>query len=160
LPVIREHVHSLETSGGLGGPYRFSGPGDPRRERGTDVMLVFTVALVLLALVNAVLVTWATVQDARHVAAVERALGPSPEQATLAVVLAQLLSALPGAVAGVPVGIGLYPAVGRHSSGVPSPIGIVAVVLLTVGAVAGLTALPARLGARRSVAQVLQAEAA
>lgn len=158
--MFREHARSLDTSGGLGGLYRFSGPGDPLWERGMDVMLVFTVALVLLALINAVLVTWATVQDARHVTAVERALGASPEQATLAVVVAQLLSALPGAVAGVPVGIGLYLAVGRHSSGAPSAIGILAVVLCTVIAVAGLTALPARIGARQSVAEVLQAEAA
>ncbi|MGH9093158.1 MAG: FtsX-like permease family protein, partial [Acidimicrobiales bacterium] len=158
--MFREHAGSLDTSGGLGGLYRFSGPGDPLWERGMDVMLVFTVALVLLALVNAVLVTWATVQDARHVTAVERALGASPEQATLAVVLAQLLSALPGAVAGVPVGIGLYAAVGHHSSGAPSAVGVVAVVVLTVAVVAALTAIPARAGARQPVAEVLRAEAA
>lgn len=90
--------------------------------------------------------------------AVERALGASPEQATLAVVMAQLLSALPGAVAGIPAGIGLYLAVGRHSSGSPSVVGAVTVVLLTVLAVAGLTALPARVGARRSVVDVLRSE--
>jgi putative ABC transport system permease protein len=155
--MFREHAHFVETLGGL---YRFSGPGDPLWQRGSEVMLVFTVALVVLALINAVLVAWATVQDARHVTAVERALGASPEQATLAVVLAQLLSALPGAVVGVPVGIGLYVVVGRHSSGVPSAIGIVAVILLTLAAVAGLTAIPARIGARRSVAGILQAETA
>lgn len=64
--TFREHAHSLDTSGGLGGLYRFSGPGDPLWERGMNVMLVFTVALVVLALVNAVLVTWATVQGARQ----------------------------------------------------------------------------------------------
>jgi putative ABC transport system permease protein len=155
--MFREHAHSVETLGGL---YRFSGPGDPLWERGEDVMLVFTIALVVLALINTVLVTWATVQDARHVIAVERALGASPEQATLAIVIAQLLSAVPGAIVGVPVGIGLYVAVGRHSSGVPSAVGIVAVILLTLVAVAGLTSIPARIGAHQSVAQVLQAEAA
>lgn len=155
--MFRERAHSIETLGGL---YRFSGPGDPLWERGADVMLVFTVALVVLALVNAVLVTWATVQDARHVTAIERALGASPEQATVAVVVAQLLSALPGAIVGVPVGIGLYLVVGRHGSGMPSGVGIVAVILLTLVAVAGLTAIPARIGARQSVAEVLQAEAA
>lgn len=155
--MFNEHAHSIETMGGL---YHFSGPGDPLWERGMDVMVVFTVALVVLALINAVLVTWATVQDARHVTAVERALGASPEQATLAVVVAQLLSALPGAVAGVPVGIGLYLVVGRHSSGVPSPAGIVAVVLLTLVAVACLTVIPARIGARQPVARILQSEAA
>jgi len=158
--MFRQHAGSLDTSGGLGGLYRFSGPGDPLWERGMDVMLVFTVALVVLALINAVLVTWATVQDARHVTAVERALGASPEQATLAVVVAQLLSALPGAVAGVPLGIALYAVVGRHSSGAPSAVAMVAVVVLTVLAVAGLTALPARIGARQPVVEVLASEAA
>jgi|SRR5579872_4136453 len=153
--MFREHAHSIASSGGL---YRFSGPGDPLWERGMDVMLVFTVALVLLALINAVLVTWATVQDARHVAAVERALGASPAAATLAVVFAQLLSAVPGAVLGVPVGIGLYLAVGRHSSGMPSVAGMVGAVLLSVLVVAVLTAIPARVGARLPVAEVLQAE--
>ena len=158
--MFREHANSLDTSGGLGGLYRFSGPGDPLWERGMDVMMVFTVALVLLALINAVLVTWATVQDTRHVTAVERALGASPEQASSAVVVAQLLSAVPGAIVGVPVGIGLYLAVGHHSSGVPSAIGIVAVVLLTIISVAALTALPARIGARQPVAAILQGEMA
>lgn len=158
--MFREHARSLDTTGGLGGLYRFSGPGDPLWERGMDVLMVFSVALVVVALVNAVLVTWATVQDARHATAVERALGASPEQATLAVVVAQLISALPGALAGVPVGIGLYLVVGRHSSGVPSAAGFLAVVVATVVVVAGLTTLPARVGARRPVAGVLQAETA
>lgn len=155
--MFREHASSIETSGGS---FRFSGPGDPLWERGMDVMLVFTVALVVLALVNAVLVAWATVQDARHTMAVERALGASPEQATLAVVIAQLLSATPGAVVGVPVGVGLYTVVGRHGSSVPSAIGIVALVLLTLLVIAALTAIPARIGARQPVADVLQSETA
>jgi ABC-type lipoprotein release transport system permease subunit len=155
--MFREHANSIEASGSS---FRFSGPGDPLWERGMDVMLLFTLALVVLALVNAVLVAWATVQDARHTMAVERALGASPEQATLAVVFAQLISAIPGAVLGVPVGVGLYTAVGRHSSSVPSAIGIVAVVLLTLLAIAALTTIPASIGARRPVADVLQAETA
>jgi len=158
--MFREHANSLDTAVGLGGLYRFAGPGDPLWERGMDVLLVFTVALVLMALVNAVLVTWATVQDSRHATAVERALGASPEQTTLAVVMSQLLSALPGAIVGVPVGIGLYLAVGRHSSGMPSALGVAGVVLLTIAAVAALTAIPARLGARQPVAEVLQSEMA
>jgi hypothetical protein len=102
----------------------------------------------------------ATVQNVRHATAVDRALGASSEQAMLAVVVAQLFSAVPGAIVGVPIGIGLYIVVGRHGSGVPSALGIVVVILLTLAAVAVLTAIPARIGARRSVAEVLQAEAA
>jgi ABC-type lipoprotein release transport system permease subunit len=160
MMMFREHANSLHTSGGLGGLYRFSGPGDPLWERGMDVLLVFTIALVLLALVNAVLVTWATVQDARHASAIERALGASPDQVGWALVVAQLLPALPGAILGIPVGIGLYDAVGRHGSTVPSVpvlLGVLIVTLLVVGA---LTSIPAGIGARTPVAEILQSELA
>jgi putative ABC transport system permease protein len=158
--MFREHANSLHTSGGLGGLYRFSGPGDPLWERGMDVLLVFTIALVLLALVNAVLVTWATVQDARHASAIERALGASPDQVGWALVVAQLLPALPGAILGIPVGIGLYDAVGRHGSTVPSAPALLGVLIVTLLVVAALTTIPARIGARKSVAEILQSELA
>lgn len=153
--MFREHAHSLASLGGL---YRFSGPSDPLWERGSDVMAVFTVAMVLLAFVNAVLVTWATVQEVRHTTAVERALGASPGQTTASIVAAQLLSALPGALLGVPVGVGLYVLVGHHNSTLPSAVAIIGVVLLVLVVTACLTALPARFGMRRSVSGALQAE--
>jgi putative ABC transport system permease protein len=155
--MFRQHAQAVESLGGL---YRFSGPGDPLWDRGMDVMLVFTVAGVVLALVNAILVTWATVQDTRHACAIERALGASPYQVGLALVVAQLLPALPGAVLGVPVGAGLYVAVGRHSSTLPSAPAVVAVLLVMLIVVALLTAIPARIGARRPVAEILRAETA
>ena len=158
--MFREHANSLDTSGGLGGLFRFSGPGDPLWERGMNVMLVFTFALVLLALVNAVLVTWATVQDARHASAIERALGASPDQVGWALVVAQLLPALPGAILGIPVGVGLYDAVGRHASTLPSAPALLGVLVAVVVVVAVLTAIPARIGARRPVAEILQSETA
>jgi putative ABC transport system permease protein len=158
--MFREHANSLHTSGGLGGLYRFSGPGDPLWERGMDVLLVFTIALVLLALVNAILVTWATVQDARHASAIERALGASPEQVGWALVVAQLLPALPGAILGVPVGVGLYDAVGQHGSTLPSVPAVLGVLVVTLLVVALLTSVPARIGARTSVAEILQSELA
>jgi ABC-type lipoprotein release transport system permease subunit len=159
LLMFREHANSLDTTGGLGGLYRFSGPGDPLWERGMDVMVVFTIALVLVALVNAVLVTWATVQDARHASAIARALGASPDQISQALVVAQLLPATPGAILGIPVGIGLYDAVGRHGSTVPSGPALVGLLIVTLLIVAALTAVPAVIGGRRPVAEVLQAEA-
>jgi putative ABC transport system permease protein len=158
--MFREHANSLHTSGGLGGLYRFSGPGDPLWERGMDVLLVFTIALVLLALVNAILVTWATVQDARHASAIERALGASPNQVGWALVVAQLLPAVPGAILGVPVGVGLYDAVGRHGSTVPSAPALLGVLVVTLLVVALLTSIPARIGARTPVAGILQSELA
>jgi putative ABC transport system permease protein len=158
--MFREHANSLDTSGGLGRLYKFSGPGDPLWERGMDVLLVFTIALVLLALVNAVLVTWATVQDARHASVIERALGASPDQVGWALVVAQLLPAVPGAILGIPMGIGLYDAVGRHGSTVPSAPALLGVLVVTLLAVALLTSIPARIGARISVAEILQSELA
>jgi putative ABC transport system permease protein len=160
LLMFREHANSLRTTGGLGGLYKFSGPGDPLWERGMDVLLVFTIALVLLALVNAVLVTWATVQDARHASAIERALGASPDQVGWALVVAQLLPALPGAILGIPVGVGLYDAVGRHGSTLPSVPALLGVLVVTLLVVAMLTSVPARIGARTSVAEILQSELA
>jgi ABC-type lipoprotein release transport system permease subunit len=124
-----------------------------------DVMVVFTIALVFVALVNAVLVTWATVQDARHASAIARALGASPDQISQALVVAQLLPATPGAILGIPVGIGLYDAVGRHGSTVPSGPALVGLLIVTLLIVAALTAVPAVIGGRRPVAEVLQAEA-
>jgi len=58
------------------------------------------------------------------------------------------------------VGIGLYDAVGRHGSTVPSAPAILGVLIVTLVVVAALTTIPARIGARKSVAEILQAELA
>ena len=121
---------------------------------------MFTVALVLLALVNAVLVTWAAVQDARHASAIEHALGASPDHVGRALVVTQLLSALSGAILGIPVGVGLYHAVGRHASTLPSAPALLGVLVVTIVVVAVLTAIPARIGVRSPVAEILQSETA
>jgi len=155
--LFREHANALESES-AGGLYRFSGPGDPLWERGMDVMLVFTIALVTLALVNAILATWATVQDTRRSAAIERALGASPEQSGSAMIVAQLISSIPGAVVGVPLGVALYSAVGRHSSTSLSVVGLVGVVVAALFTVALLAAIPASASARRPVAEALQSE--
>jgi ABC-type antimicrobial peptide transport system permease subunit len=76
------------------------------------------------------------------------------------VTAAQLASALPGAILGVPFGIALIAAMSRDNSGViPSAWGLLAVVLVAVVGVAALTAVPARAGARQPVAEILQGEA-
>ncbi len=63
------------------------------------VLLVITVVLVVLAAVNAIFVAWSTVLDSRHPLAVARALGATQEQVSAGISAAQLLSALPGAIA-------------------------------------------------------------
>ena len=74
---------------------------------------------------------------------------------------AQVLPALIGALLGIPGGFGLVNAV-RHNAGsvvtTPPIWWLVAVVIGTAVVVAALTAVPARIGARRSVAVVLQTE--
>jgi putative ABC transport system permease protein len=134
---------------------------DPRIERLNEVMMVFTVALVALAAVNALLITSAMVVDARRSSAVARALGATPGQVSAGLSGAQVLPALIGALLGIPGGFGLVNAV-RHNAGsvvtTPPVWWLAAVVIGTAVVVAALTAVPARIGARRSVAVVLQTE--
>ena len=72
-----------------------------------------------------------------------------------------MLPALIGALLGIQGGLGLVSSV-RHSAGsvitTPPIWWLAAVVIGTVVVVAALTAVPARIGARRSVAVVLQTE--
>jgi putative ABC transport system permease protein len=124
-------------------------------------MLVLTVALVILAAVNAIFTAWATVLDARYPAALARTLGTTPRQVGAAVSAAQLLPALPGALIGVPAGVGLYAAVGSGAVlTAPSAKWVAAVVAGVPLAMALLTAVPARLGAHGSVGRILRSESA
>jgi ABC-type lipoprotein release transport system permease subunit len=133
---------------------------DPRLERLNEVVMVFTVALVALAAVNALLITWAMVVDARRSSAVARSLGATPRQVSAGLSGAQVLPALAGALLGIPGGIGLVEAIRKNGSvlTIPPTWWLAATVIGTVVVVAALTMIPARIGARRSVASVLQAE--
>ena len=81
---------------------------------------------------------------------------------TAALSLAQVLPALAGAILGVPGGLALFAALGGGGDGVTGPPTwqLLAVVPGTALVVAMLTAIPARLGARRPVAGILQSELA
>jgi putative ABC transport system permease protein len=131
------------------------------------VLLVWTVILLCLAAVNAIIITWATVLDNRHPSALARALGATPGEVGAAVAAAQVLSALAGAIVGVfPGGFALFAAItsitggDSHKATLPSPWQQLIVVLATVLVVAALTAVPASLGGRRPVTETLQAELA
>ena len=126
------------------------------------VLLVWTVILLSLAAVNAIVITWATVLDNRHASALARALGATPREMTVALATAQVLPALVGAVLGVlPGGWALFAAINAITGGdsdrvtLPLPWQLVAVVLATVLVVAALTAIPAHLGGRRPVTEAL-----
>ena len=131
------------------------------------VLGVWTVILLSLAAVNAIVITWATVLDNRHASAVALALGATPQEVTIALATAQVLPALLGAVLGIfPGGFALFEAINAITGGdsdratLPSLWQLLALVLATVLAVAALTAVPARLGGRRPVTETLQAELA
>ena len=72
-----------------------------------------------------------------------------------------MLPALPGALVGIPLGIGLFAAAnGAGTVTIPPGWWLLAAVLATLVAVAGLTAIPARIAARQPAAAILRAEQA
>jgi putative ABC transport system permease protein len=141
----------------LGGTSRLV---NPQNQRMTQVMLVITVMLVVLAAINAILITWATVLDARHASALARALGATPRQVSAALSAAEFLSVLPGSILGVPLGTGLLKVVTKSGDAYKLlPIWwLVLVILGTWLLTSVLTAIPARIGSRRAAARTLQSE--
>jgi ABC-type lipoprotein release transport system permease subunit len=143
----------------LAGP--FAGPPDPMRGRISTVLLVVTIVMAILAAANAIFTTWATVVDSRHLSGIVRSLGATPGQAVAGLSAAQLLPAVAGALLGIPAGNELYAMVqGQGPHGTPPAWWLLAMVLGMLFAAAGLTAIPARAGARQPVAQILQTETA
>ena len=136
------------------------GLGNPVVSRDEQMLTVITVTLVILATVNVVFTAWATVLNARRASALMRALGASSRQVSVGLVAAQVFSALPGVIVGVPLGIGLFAGVSRGGVVQPSALWLAATALGTLLAMAGLTAVPARIGTRQPAADILQAETA
>jgi putative ABC transport system permease protein len=135
-----------------------SGLSDPVVDRDEQMLIVLTVALAGLAVLNAIVTAWATVLETRSPSALARALGASPRQLTSGLVAAQVLPALPGAALGIPLGIGLFAVAnggGTQATVIPPAWWLVTAVLGTMLALAALTALPARIGARQPIAPVL-----
>jgi putative ABC transport system permease protein len=109
--------------------------------------------------VVSVFITQATAADARHSAALVRALGATREQVTAALCAAQLIPAVPGVLLGIPAGIGLVRAV-RHGQNttVPPAWWLITMAVGVLVVLAMLVAVPARLSARRAPAEILAAE--
>jgi putative ABC transport system permease protein len=135
------------------------GLSDPVINRDEQMLAVITIMLVALAVLNALFTTWATVLDARRSSALMRALGARARQVSSGLVVAQVLSALPGAIVGIPLGLVLFKAAVKSGS-LPSPLWLVATVIGTLVAMAALTIVPARIGSMQSIIEVLQSEAA
>jgi len=134
--------------------------GNPVVSRDEQMLLVITIALLALAILNAMCTAWATVLDARHASALARALGASNRQVRAGLAATQVLPALPGAIIGIPLGIGLFAAASHAGQLSIPPVGwLVATVLGTLVVVAALTTVPARIGGRRTAAEVLRQDA-
>jgi putative ABC transport system permease protein len=126
------------------------------------VVYVFTIALIILAAVNALLIAWVTAVDTAATNALARALGATPRQVGMAVALAQSVPAVLAAVIGVPFGLAVYLAAvatgGEDAASSPGPFLVVAapaILLLTVA----LTLVPTQLAARQPVLAALRGDA-
>jgi putative ABC transport system permease protein len=127
--------------------------------RVTHLVWILGAVFVVLAGLNAIFTTWATVIDTERPTALARALGATPRQVSGGLTASQLLPALIAACIGIPAGLGLYQlAGGRVADANPSIPLLLAVVPCTLIAVALFTYVPARAGARRSVAEALRSE--
>ncbi|MGH3291833.1 MAG: FtsX-like permease family protein, partial [Trebonia sp.] len=148
----------VHTTGADGG---FLTPGNPQNLRLDQVTSVISVMLIVLAAVNAIFIAWSTALEARHSSALARALGATPRQVSTGLAMAQMFPALAGAFLGIPGGVGIYDVANNGgSTTVPPAWWLVAMVLGAVAVVAVLTVIPARIDARRPVAEILQAETA
>jgi putative ABC transport system permease protein len=128
-------------------------------QQANHVLIVLGVILVSLAAITAAFTAWATVIDAQRSTALARALGATPRQINASLITAQLLAALPAASLGIPAGLLLYEAAGGHLSEAPPPLlSLLAVIPITLAAVALISAIPIRIGARRPVADILRAD--
>ena len=137
------------------------GLGNPVFERDEQVLMVVTVVLFALAALNAICAAWATVLDTGRASALARALGASPRQVTAGIAAAQVLPAVPGVLLGIPLGIGLFDVAAQGTGVVVPPVSWLAGAALgTLVVLATLAAIPARVGARRPVSPVLQADSA
>jgi putative ABC transport system permease protein len=138
------------------------GLGNPLLSQVDSVVLVVTVILVVLATINTIFITQATVLDAQRPSALARAFGATPGQVSTGLTVAQLIPALLGGILSVPAGISLYRVATRVAGGAPNaslPVSWMAAVIVgTVVVVAALTLFPARAGARRPVAAVLRSD--
>lgn len=137
-------------------PLGYSTLPDRRDERIVQAILLVAVVACVLALLNTIVSSWTAVLDTRQPLAVARALGATPGQAGTGLAVAQLLPAIPGAAAGMPIGIGLYVFFGSGDFQYVPASWMLATALGILLAVAALTAIPALAAARHPVADTLR----
>jgi len=134
------------------------GLNDPVVDRDEQMLMALTVVVGMLTVLNALCAAWVTVRDTRLVPALARALGASPDQLMAGIAAAQVLPAVPGALLGIPLGIGLF-ATAAHGAGVvvPPASWLAAAVSATLAVLAVLAAIPAshRAGAKLNATKSL-----
>ena len=152
-------VHAHEGLAPSVSPRQFSIPYNPNTANTDAILLVITVVLVLLAVVNALVITWATSVDSRKPLGVARALGATTKQLSGGLSTALLIPAAPGAIAGIPLGL-LFVTAASHGSRAttPSALWLAFTCLCVVAAIGVLSAIPARIEARRAVIEVLESD--
>jgi putative ABC transport system permease protein len=162
VAAIAMHGDLTRKDAQASGPAFVPGVANPVTAQIGQVVFVLTLALLVLAAVNAVLIAWSTSLDALRFTGLARALGATPRQVTAGLSAAQLLPAAGAGILGIPLGLLVY-AVARTAGGASgaasTPYGeLPAVVPGTLVVVALLTALPIRAACRRPVAEVLRAD--
>ncbi|HEU5006786.1 MAG TPA: FtsX-like permease family protein [Jatrophihabitantaceae bacterium] len=155
VALLMFHQYADAVRQGLGS----SGIADPQTDRDSQVLLVITVMLSVLAAINMTFIALAAAIDSRRPLAMIRAVGATAGQATSALISAQIVPTVIGAAAGVPLGIGLYAAAGSsHSLPLPAAWKLMAAAALVVLVTAGVAVIPARRDAGRPPGSILQAE--
>jgi putative ABC transport system permease protein len=95
--------------------------------------------------------------DSRKPLGVARALGATTEQLSGGLATALLIPAVPGAIAGIPLGLLFVTAASQGSRAIiPSPLWLACACLSVVAAIGVLSAVPARIEARRAAVDVLE----
>ena len=101
---------------GTGASMIAGGLSNPVVTRDEQMLTVITILLVVLAALNAIFTTWATVIDARRASALMRALGARDTQVGAGLVVAQVLAALPVPSSAFRLASGCSTAVVNHGS--------------------------------------------
>jgi putative ABC transport system permease protein len=159
VAVMTVHVHELAVPAGFAGPMQWSHLTNPHLAEVDEVLRALSIVLGVLAALNAIVITWATWVDSRRPLAVARALGAGPGSVGAGLMASLLLPALPGVIAGIPLGIALVAASSHGASlTLPPASWLVAAALVTLLVLGALSLVPARLGARGPVAAILQSE--
>lgn len=131
------------------------GPADPLIAQLHAVMTALTLLLAVMTAVNVLFVTRSSAVDARRVLAVARAVGVTPTEAAAAVGLAQLVPGVFGLGLGAAAGTALFNTLSTSRPATPPTSQLVTLAVVTLLLTVALTAVPARLESRRSIAETL-----